>query len=200
MPAAVPFITMIMAVASAAAQAQASSQAASDQAAQNSAMRNAADANAKLEADSASNAAAQDYMAVDAQQQEINQQAAQDQTQRAMMAMRERAALRVASGESGVAGISTDMQEKDTFMSQGQDAATIETNRANKIKQSQLSKGSIEAQAQGRVNTSISNQRNTYANTLKKRGPSAWVSGLQIGAAGVSGYMQGETYRKQLGY
>ena len=193
-------VMAVMAVASTAMQVQQQSAAISAQKEQNNAMRQAADNNARMEADAASNAAAQDYLAISTQQDEINQQSAQDTNQRALQAMRERAALRVSAGEAGVQGASVDGAFKDTYMAQGADMATIETNRTNKIRQAQLTKGSVQANAQGRINQGISNQRSTYSNTMDKKAPSMWVSGLQIGSAGVGGYMQGATYSKQLGW
>lgn len=191
-------VMAVMSVASTAMSVAAQSQqieAMNDQA---NAARSASEANTKMEADAAANAAAQDYMAVGAQQDEINQQAAQEKQQRALLAMRERAALRVSAGEAGLAGGVVDGAIKDTYMNESADMGTLEANRANKIKQAQLSKGQIQATAQGRVNQGISNMRSTFAQNPNKTAPSAWVSGLQIGMAGASGAMQGYAYGQSL--
>lgn len=145
--------------------------------------RDAADANAKAAADAANNAAALDYLQQGEQQDQTNTQAAQEQTQRAKQALMERASLRVASGESGVAGATVDRLEGDTYMQNSLDAASIETNRSNKVNQIQMEKKATEATANSRGNQALSDSRTTYANS---KSTSGWAAGLQIASSTAS--------------
>lgn len=167
MPAAVPYIMMAMAAASTAMSI--------------SAQNKQADATATA----ANNAAASDYQQQTLAQEQTNQQSAIDKSERAKQAMMERASLRVAQGESGVSGLSTGRELGAVDMSQSYDTSIMEANRAGKVRQLQYEKEGTYTTAKGRVN---------MANSQKTSG---WQSGLQIGIAGTTGYLQGETMRKQ---
>lgn len=159
---------------------------------QASAQRSAAENNARLESDAAANAAAVDYQQLNTQQNEIDRQSAQEAQQRAVLAMKERAALRVSQGEAGVGGISAARNENDVTMQMSNDLATIESNKKSKINQSQMQKQQVNATALSRRNQSISSMNSVYANS---KTPAAWASGLQIGLgaanAGMSAYALG---------
>lgn len=127
----------------------------------------------------AENSAASDYVQQTEQQNQVGQQAALDKSERARQAMVERASLRVAQGESGLSGISTGRELGSIDMSQNYDQSIMEANKANKIRQIQFEKDGTKTTAQGRIN---------MANSQKTSG---WQAGLQIGASGASGAMQG---------
>lgn len=141
---------------------------------------------ADAQADAATKAAAADYTQQVTQQEQIDAQAAQEKLQRAQAAMVERARLRVSSGEAGIGGLSPAKDIAESFMKEGMDLSTIETNRLNKVKQVEAEKNSTYATAQGRINT---------ANAGKSSG---WTSGLQIGLSGLQGGAQGYTLGKAI--
>lgn len=141
---------------------------------------------ANAEADAARNAAAADYIQQTEQQSQIDQQAAIDKSERAKQALMERAALRVAQGESGLSGLSQDREQAATYMNEAYDASLIEANKANRIRQTQFEKDATYANAQGRVNVASS------------RFTSGAMAGLQIGMSGATGAMQGYSVGKSL--
>ena len=123
---------------------------------------------------SAENAAAADYAAQYTEQEQVNAAAAQESGERARQAMIERARLRVSAGESGLSGITPQKEQSEVYMQEGLDAATLEVNRANKIRQVQAEKGKTEATRESRINA---------ANSTRQSG---WSTALQIGSAMVS--------------
>lgn len=139
---------------------------------------------AEASADAAKNAAAADYQQQVEQQSQVDQQSAIEKSERARQAMIERASLRTAQGESGLAGISPLREMNAIDMKQTYDMSIMDANRNNKIKQIETEKNSTYVNAQGRVNT---------ANASKV---SPLMAGLQIGMSGTSGALQGYTYGK----
>lgn len=139
---------------------------------------------AEASADAAKNAAAADYQQQVEQQSQVDQQAAIDKSERAKQAMIERASLRAAQGESGLAGISHMQEQNAVDMKQSYDTSIMEANRANKIKQLEVEKNSTYTNAQGRVNMANASM---VSNAM---------AGLQIGMAGTSGATQGYTMGK----
>lgn len=147
---------------------------------------NAANNQAEAQVDAANKSAAADYISQTTQQDQVNQQAAQEKMQRAQQAMAERAKLRVTAGESGVGGLSPMKDIAETYMNQGLDASTLETNRANKVRQIQNEKDSTSATAQGRRNVAMAGMS------------SGWTAGLQIGTSALSGAASGYSTGKNL--
>ena len=139
---------------------------------------------AEASADAAKNAAAADYQQQIEQQSQVDQQSAIDKSERARQAMMERASLRVAQGESGLAGISHMQEQNAVDMKQTYDTSIMEANRANRIRQIDAEKNSTYTNAQGRVNMANSS---LVSNAM---------AGLQIGMAGVNSAVQGYTYGK----
>lgn len=149
----------------------------------------AANNQAEAQVDAANKASAADYVSQTTQQEQVNQQAAQEKMQRAQQAMAERAQLRVTAGESGVGGLSPMKDIAETYMNQGLDASTLETNRANKVRQIQNEKDSTFATARGRRSVAMAGMS------------SGWTAGLQIGTAALrgaaSGYSTGKSLRTE---
>ena len=139
---------------------------------------------AEASADAAKNAASADYMQQTEQQSQVDQQSAIEKSERARQAMIERASLRAAQGESGLAGISQNREMNQVDFNQSYDASIMEANRANKIRQIETEKNSTYTNAQGRVNMANSSM---VSNAM---------AGLQIGMSGTSGALQGYTYGK----
>ncbi|MDB5808899.1 MAG: hypothetical protein JWN94_1021 [Betaproteobacteria bacterium] len=102
------------------------------------------------------------------QQQQINNAAANETTERAKQAMIEQAKLRTISGESGVGGISSDRLLADSAFQEGYDITGIESNRVNRVKQTNALLIGYQANAQ------------SQANAAYNKAPSALGAGLQI--------------------
>ncbi len=103
---------------------------------------------------------------------QIQNQAAIDMSERAKVALQERARLRVAAGEFGVGGISPDIAEKRSLFSEGYDLSTIDNNRTAAQRQ---------AVREGR-----SAQARTLTGIYQNRAPDALASSLTI-ASNVAG-------------
>lgn len=103
------------------------------------------------------------------QADQINAQANDQSAERQRQALIERGRLRVASGESGIGGLSMSRLLQESMFNQGQDLAQIEANRKASIDQNKLGLKSAYAQAKGRSNTAGH--------------VSALGAGLQIGGA-----------------
>jgi hypothetical protein len=103
------------------------------------------------------------------QQKQITAQATDKMTERAKEAMVERGRLRAIQGESGLSGNTSDRILRESYFNEGQDIASIESNRKNSIKQSKLEAEGLRAQNQSRINS------------IKR--PSLIGTGLQIGTA-----------------
>lgn len=103
------------------------------------------------------------------QQKQVNEGAAQQESERARAMLIEQGRLRVASGEAGVYGNSVDRSMNESVFNAGTDITSIENNRRNGILQSGAEGNALRARAQGIINTS---QR-----------PSLIGTGLQIAGA-----------------
>ena len=73
-------------------------------------------------------------------EKQINSQAANTEAERQKQGMIERAQMKTTAGESGALGFSSDRLLKDSFMQEGTDLMSIEANRQNQIKQTELEK------------------------------------------------------------
>lgn len=136
-------------------------------------------------ADAQSEAAQMQYRenikALEEQQQQINQQAADQQSIRALEAMKERGRLNATSGEMGVTGNSIDKALQESLFNEGTDISMIEANRKNGVIQNNRNMSAAGVQYQSAVNT---------ANSWR---PSALATGLQIGTGVVGAYNMYET-------
>lgn len=110
------------------------------------------------------------YQQASEKEKQINSQAANSEAERNKQGMIERAQMKTIAGESGALGFSSDRLLKDSFMQQGTDLMSMEANRQNQIKQTELEKRG--AQAKGNATTA-----DAYA-----KAPSILGTGLQIGA------------------
>lgn len=116
------------------------------------------------------NALSQQYQQINEKQGQINQQSANDQSERDKQGLLERAKMATISGESGALGISSDRLLNDSFMQEGTDIASMEKNRQNAMKQT----GWEGKQAQAGANS-----RNV---DIASKTPTLLGTGLQIGA------------------
>jgi len=95
---------------------------------------------------------AQQMEAAQEQQRQNNASAAQTMSERARESMIERGRLRAISGESGLAGVSTDRLFDQTRFNEGYDMATIEANRSNTSAQLYQEAKGLRAQSQSKMN------------------------------------------------
>lgn len=114
--------------------------------------------------------------ALEEQQTQINQQAADQQSARALEAMKERGRLNATAGEMGVTGNSVDKALQESLFNEGTDISMIEANRRNGIVQNTRSMSSAGVQLGSNIN---------QANSGRISGV---VTGLQIGTAVVGAY------------
>lgn len=122
------------------------------------------------------------------QQFQTNAQSQQAMSERAQQARAERARLRVAAGESGLAGNVYDSLLRDSYFQEGTDIATLENNRVSRMQQSGMEGQALRSQAQGNLN--------------QVRRPSLLASGLQIAGSAASEYSdyQNQQARLKAGY
>lgn len=126
--------------------------------------------NAKSVTKSQNEALANNYDALNNQQHQTNQKAAQEKSIRTQEGMSERAKLATIAGESGALGLSSDRLINNSFMQEGTDISTIEQNRLNDI---------------NGINTKMANSNITAQSTINKahrKAPTLIESGLQIGS------------------
>lgn len=107
-------------------------------------------------------------------QEELNKQAANDETERSRLAKIEQGRLRVVSGESGALGNTQDRLLKDSFFQEGSDLATIEANRLSAMKQTNVDANAYRAQNQGIMNKAAASA------------PTMLGTGLQIASSSAS--------------
>lgn len=86
------------------------------------------------------------------QQRQINAESANEQQQRAIQGNVERGRMRVAAGEAGVGGLTTQRLLSDSYFQEASDIAVIEGNRGNSAAQSQLKAKSNRAENQSGLN------------------------------------------------
>jgi len=118
-------------------------------------------------------------------QKQINEQTALEASERQRQGLIDRAESMAIAGESGALGFSSDRLMADSFMQQGTDLMSIEQNRSNQMKQTDINNQSYRASAQSTANTAYSNA------------PGLIDTGLQIGGS-VYGAQQA-TREKTLG-
>lgn len=133
----------------------------------------------EAEMQAAVDAQAADNVLIDEQMGQVEQAKRIDQLERSRQAARERAMLRTAHSESGIAGASPMREIYDTFLQENYDMGIIETNAENAKAQASANGKAIAATAQGRVNAA------------KSRAVSPGMGALQIGLSGAQGAMQG---------
>ena len=141
-------------------------------------------AQAQMDAAEASNQ--QQQAALQLQQVQVNQAASEEARQRAAQTNRELGKFMVASGASGLSGVSLDRQQAASNIGEQLDLGVLATNRENRIAQSQLQALGVQSQAQGRVNAAESSGV----------GPLGAILG--IGQAASQGYLTGSQISEQL--
>ena len=104
-------------------------------------------------------------------QKQINEQTALEASERQRQGLIDRAESMAISGESGALGFSSDRLLADSFMQQGTDLMSIEQNRSNQMKQTDINNQSYRASAQSTANTAYS------------KAPGLIETGLQIGGS-----------------
>lgn len=87
------------------------------------------------------------------QREQINEQATDQMSARAMAAQAAQAKLRASAGESGVSGISVDRADREIAFNSSQDIATIDKNRRAQIAQTAVNGQAIQAQTQSALNS-----------------------------------------------
>lgn len=131
-------------------------------------------------ADAQTKAAEQQYAAnmaaLEEQQKQINQDAADKQSIRALEAMKERGRLAASAGEMGVTGNSVDKALQESLFNEGTDISMIEANRKNGVAQNTRNMDAAGVQMVSNIN-----QANAGRGTLLG-------AGLGIGGAVVGGY------------
>ena len=110
------------------------------------------------------------------QQRQINQASQVEQSERLKQGMVERAQIATIAGESGALGFSADRLIGDSFMQQSMDIGSMETNRANAIKQSQMEAKAGRQKSVNAINSAMSSA------------PSLLGTGLQIAGDGFTIY------------
>ena len=86
------------------------------------------------------------------QRQQINEQAADQMSERAKQAQAMDARLRVSAGESGVSGPTVDRLSNEIYANEDQDITHIQKNRSNSMQQSGATADGINAQTQSMLN------------------------------------------------
>lgn len=117
----------------------------------------------------AKEAAAIENQALTERQRQVNDASALEQSEVVKQGMVERAKIATIAGEAGAMGLSSDRLLGDSFMQQGLDISSMETNRQNEVKN--LSSKQQTNQAKGQA---LTNQAYAQAPTLIG-------TGLQIG-------------------
>lgn len=101
------------------------------------------------------------------QQSQINQQNTLEQSERLKQGLIERAQIATIAGESGALGFSSDRLIGDSYMQQGTDIASMETNRINNIKQTQMAGKQASLQTRNANRSAKASQGNLLATGLQ---------------------------------
>lgn len=141
---------------------------------------------ADAEAAAARAANEQQQIALREQQIQIGQAASEEARQKARETNRQLAKFMVASGASGLGGVSTARQESVIGIGEQIAQGIIRTNRQNQLNQSYRQSLSIAAQNQGIINQARASKSN----------PLSAVLGIAMG--GGTGYMAGADLKKAL--
>ena len=123
----------------------------------------------------------QNMAALKEQQSQINQEAADKQSARALEAMKERGRLTATAGEMGVTGNSVDKALQETLFNEGTDISMIESNRKNAVTQNTRSMSGAGVQYASNVNQAESGRTSLVS------------AGLQIGSGVAGAYNTYET-------
>jgi len=110
-------------------------------------------------------------------QKQINESTALEAHERQKQGLIDRAESMAIAGESGALGFSSDRLLADSFMQQGTDLMSIEQNRSNQMKQTDINNKSYKASAQSQANQAYNNA------------PGLIGTGLQIGGT-IANYNQ----------
>ena len=110
-------------------------------------------------------------------QKQINESTALETHERQKQGLIDRAESMAIAGESGALGFSSDRLLADSFMQQGTDLMSIEQNRSNQMKQTDINNKSYRASAQSQANQAYNNA------------PGLIDTGLQIGGT-IANYNQ----------
>jgi len=110
-------------------------------------------------------------------QKQINESTALEAHERQKQGLIDRAESMAIAGESGALGFSSDRLLADSFMQQGTDLMSIEQNRSNQMKQTDINNKSYQATAQSQANQAYNNA------------PGLIETGLQIGGS-IANYNQ----------
>jgi hypothetical protein len=117
--------------------------------------------------------------------EQMKDQYALKEFERRRQSIREEAKLRVASGESGLAGGNTPARQvMNVYAQEGFDLGIMAQNRENDVMQANLNGQSIASQGESAVNAALSNTT------------TGATAGLQIIGAGAQGYQAGSSMRK----
>lgn len=97
------------------------------------------------------------YAQANEKRKQINEEKALDTNQRKLQGLIDRAESKAIAGESGALGFNTDRLLTDSFFQEGIDLASIEQNRSNLMKQSEVENQSAWATGQSTANTAYAN-------------------------------------------
>jgi len=118
-------------------------------------------------------------------QKQINEATALEAHERQKQGLIDRSESMAIAGESGALGFSSDRLMADSFMQEGTDLMSIEQNRSNQMKQTDLNNQSYRAKAQSQANSA-------YASA-----PGLIETGLQIGGTVAKYYDDVDTETRQ---
>ena len=141
---------------------------------------------AEATAENAHAAARFDYQQLSEQRDEVDEVAAQNKFQRQLQTAREQGTIAVAQGEAGVGGSSAMKVMNNAVMQGGYDISVIEANRMSKARQIVAKKFAVHAAAKGATNIAEAQ--------IVSPGQQA----VNIGIAGVQGYMTGKDLGKSM--
>lgn len=125
-----------------------------------------------------------DKASLDAQAEQMNDQATTEKLERQRQATREQSRIIASNSESGGLGGSFLQQMANSRLQSGYDQAIMETNRKNNIAQNTASKKAAGAKYRTRMNEAASTRMNPF------------MAGLQIVGAGAESYSGYKTNKK----
>jgi Mrp family chromosome partitioning ATPase len=121
---------------------------------------------ANAEVDAANKAALADTNILKTQEQQIETQSNLETQERQRQALRERARMMVAMGESGVSGSSPLRELYNSKLQENYDIGIIDANEANRLSQNQAQIQAVEAQRLSRINEANAQKSNPYLSSL----------------------------------
>jgi hypothetical protein len=141
---------------------------------------------ASAQAQSANQAASNDYDLLNLQEKQVNDASATEAFNRERQGMREMAKIRTSQGESGAMGNSSLRELHSSMFNTSLDTSIIESNREDAILQAEANK------------TKIGTTNSSRLNEAKASGSNPLMSFMKIGSAGMSGYATGASINKSL--